>query len=63
MNGIQIEHILRLIEEKSVTNRESIRREAAAYLREHMMTVLNSLAHTGETVIPWRLRSACRLRQ
>jgi hypothetical protein len=52
VNGIQIEHILNLIEDKSAYNREAIRREVTAYLKGNMARVVDSLAATGETVIP-----------
>ena len=52
MNGIQAEQILNLIEDKSAYNRETIRREVAIYLESKMATVVDSLASTGEAVIP-----------
>lgn len=52
MNGIQIEHILNLIEEKSAFNRDAIRREVTAYLRDNMAAVVDTLATKGEAVIP-----------
>jgi hypothetical protein len=52
MNGIQIEHILNLIEDKTAFNREAIRREVATYLRTYMADVVNSLATSGEVIIP-----------
>jgi hypothetical protein len=52
MNGVQIEHILNLIEDKSAYNREGIRREVAAYLTTNMTVVVDSLADKGEAIIP-----------
>ena len=52
MNGIQIEHILNLVEESSAFNRQFIRREVADYLRTNMQVVVDALATKGETVIP-----------
>jgi hypothetical protein len=52
MNGIQIENILNLIEDKSAFSRQAIRREVAVYLEMNMPIVVNNLATTGEFVIP-----------
>jgi len=52
MNGIQIEHVLNVIEDKSASNRGTIRREAAVYLRDNIVDVVNNLASDGETIIP-----------
>jgi hypothetical protein len=52
MNGIQIEHILNLIEDKTENNRHTIRREVAEYLKLHMQEVADGLASDGQVVIP-----------
>ncbi|WP_158821067.1 hypothetical protein [Granulicella sp. S156] len=55
MNGIQIEHILNVIEEKSDQNRAVVRQEIAIYLREHMQDVANDIASKGVARIPTTL--------
>jgi hypothetical protein len=54
MNGIQIEHILNLIEDKAESNRYSIRREVTDYLKNetNMRDVAKELAEKGQVVIP-----------
>lgn len=54
MNGIQIEHILNLIEDKAESNRYSIRREVTDYLKDktHMRAVVQELAEKGQVAIP-----------
>jgi hypothetical protein len=52
MNGIQIEHILNLIEDKTAANRNIIRREVAEYLKLNMREVANAIALSGQVVIP-----------
>ena len=55
MNGIQIEHILNVIEEKSDQNRAVVRQEIAAYLQEHMQDVAKDIAINGVALIPTTL--------
>lgn len=53
MNGVQIEHILHLLEEKSVDrNRPMLRREVVAYLENHIAEVARRLVEVGEVTIP-----------
>ncbi len=52
MNGLQIEHILDLIEQKSRQNRPLVRREISGYLRGHEEVILDQLAKYGEASIP-----------
>jgi hypothetical protein len=54
MTGLQVEHILNLIEEKTAASRHQIRRQVAAYLRDadNMRHVVQTLADEGEVEIP-----------
>ncbi len=53
MNGVQIEHILNLLEEKSADrNRPMLRREVVTYLESHMAEVAGRLVESGEVTIP-----------
>ena len=56
MNGVQIEHILYLLEQKSADkNRPMIRRELVEYLESHMDEVATRVANKGEMTIPTSL--------
>lgn len=56
MNGIQIQHVLSLLEEKSAyKNRILLREELVKYLELHMNDVAKDLATNGETTIPTSL--------
>ena len=52
MNGLQIEHILDLIEQNSARNRPLLRQEISGYLVENEETILTQLARFGEASIP-----------
>ena len=52
MNGIQIEHILNLLEDKSPVDRLAIRREVTAYLQANMHEAVRALTANGEITIP-----------
>jgi hypothetical protein len=53
MNGVQIEHILYLLEEKSAAkNRPMLRREVVVYLEKHITEVARRLVEVGEVTIP-----------
>ena len=52
MNGIQIEHLLNIVDDKSASNRSLIRREAAEYLKQNMESIVRRLSDTGEALIP-----------
>lgn len=51
MNGIQIEHILNVVEDRSAYNRAAIRREVGEYLRANIDTVVAALASSGKITI------------
>lgn len=51
MNGIQIEHILNVVEDRSAYNRAAIRREVGDYLRANMGTVVADLSAHGKITI------------
>jgi hypothetical protein len=47
MNGIQIENILRMIDE----NMDITRQEAIRYIREHQQQIVQDLLHSGATKV------------
>jgi DNA topoisomerase VI subunit B len=56
MNGIQIQHVLSLLEEKSAyKNRILLRQELVKYLELHMDDVAKDLTTKGEATIPTSL--------
>ncbi len=52
MNGIQIEHILDVVEQKSAQNRLLVRREVLSFLAQNEASILDQLAKLGEASIP-----------
>ncbi len=52
MNGIQIEHILNVVEQKSAQNRLLVRREVLSFLAQNEALILDQLAKLGEVSIP-----------
>lgn len=52
MNGIQIEHVLNLIDDNIVRNRQQIRHEVLSYLEQHPDDIAKKLAEDGQILIP-----------
>lgn len=52
MNGIQIEHLLNLIEDQASSSRPYVRRELAEFINDHKAEIVEELARYGETSIP-----------
>jgi hypothetical protein len=53
MGGIQIEHMLSLLDDKlTAKDRELMRTEVAVYINKNMDSVVSSLAEGGAAVIP-----------
>ncbi len=52
MSGVEIEHMLKIIDANVDLNRLALQKEVLQYIREHEVDVLTQLESNGEASIP-----------